>query len=96
MRQFSHLINTHLDTPTIIGGDFNDTPQSFAYQVIVENMKDCFIESGNGIGGTYVGPLPSFRIDYILHDTTLKSFNYTTLNGFGSDHKMIETIIALK
>lgn len=82
--------------PIILCGDFNDTPQSFAYNTLSENMKDCFMESGNGIGGTYTGPLPSLRIDYILHDTSMVSYNYLASRSFNSDHKMIETIIDVK
>ena len=36
--------------PIIICGDFNDTPVSYAYQQLGYNMKDAFIESGNGLG----------------------------------------------
>lgn len=79
--------------PVILCGDFNDTPQSFAYHTLQENMLDCFMESGNGFGGTYVGPLPSLRIDYIMHDKGITSYNYTATEGFGSDHKMIEAIL---
>lgn len=82
--------------PVIVCGDFNDTPQSYAYRKISENMTDCFIESGNGIGGTYTGPLPSLRIDYILHDNSMISYNYLASENFKSDHKMIETLIQIK
>ncbi len=80
----------------IVCGDFNDTPQSFAYNTLSKNMKDCFMESGNGIGGTYTGPLPSLRIDYILHDTAMVSYNYLASKSFNSDHKMLETLIEIK
>ncbi len=82
--------------PIILCGDFNDTPQSFAYNTLSENMKDCFMESGNGIGGTYTGPLPTLRIDYIFHDTSMVSYNYLASKSFSSDHKMIETVIDIK
>jgi len=82
--------------PIILCGDFNDTPQSFAYNTLSSNMKDCFMESGNGLGGTYTGPLPSLRIDYILHDASMVSYNYLASKNFNSDHKMIETIIDIK
>ena len=82
--------------PTILCGDFNDTPQSFAYNTLSQNMKDCFMESGNGLGGTYTGPLPSLRIDYILHDTSMVSYNYLASKSFSSDHKMLETLIDIK
>lgn len=80
----------------ILCGDFNDTPQSFAYQTLSLKLKDSFMESGNGLGGTYTGPLPSMRIDYILHDTSMVSYNYLTSSSFNSDHKMLETLIDVK
>lgn len=79
--------------PLIVCGDFNDTPQSYAYRTISDDLTDCFIESGNGIGGTYTGPLPSLRIDYILHDKSMNSYNYHTAEHFKSDHKILETLI---
>ncbi|MCC6722356.1 MAG: endonuclease/exonuclease/phosphatase family protein [Bacteroidia bacterium] len=83
------------NNPSIVCGDFNDTPQSYTYRIISDDMVDCFIESGNGIGGTYTGPLPSLRIDYILHDKSMNSYNYNASENFKSDHKMIETLIEL-
>lgn len=81
--------------PLIVCGDFNDTPQSYSYRTISDDLNDCFIESGNGFGGTYTGPLPSLRIDYILHDKSMNSYNYHTGENFKSDHKMVETLIKL-
>ena len=40
--------------PIIICGDFNDTPVSYAYQQLGDNMIDAFLESGNGIGKVLV------------------------------------------
>lgn len=79
--------------PIILCGDFNDTPQSFSYELISEDLKDCFMESGNGLGGTYLGPLPSLRIDYIFHDPSMVSYNYQAIKTFYSDHKRLETLI---
>lgn len=72
--------------PAIICGDFNDTPVSYAYQKVRGDLKDAFIESGQGIGNTYNGRLPSFRIDYILHDPVFSSFEFETGKEKFSDH----------
>lgn len=82
--------------PTLICGDFNDTPFSYAYGEMVEGMVDAFCKSGNGIGGTYIGSLPSFRIDYILHSTDIHSYDFTTHDVELSDHKPISCKIQLK
>jgi endonuclease/exonuclease/phosphatase family metal-dependent hydrolase len=72
--------------PVIVCGDFNDTPASYAYQKVRGNLKDSFVSSGEGIGQTYIGKLPSFRIDYILHSNEFLSYNFQTYDVQYSDH----------
>lgn len=72
--------------PVILCGDFNDTPASYSYKTLGENLNDAFVESGKGIGRTYVGKLPSFRIDYIFHSEVFTSYNFETPNFRHSDH----------
>jgi endonuclease/exonuclease/phosphatase family metal-dependent hydrolase len=72
--------------PVILCGDFNDTPTSFAYKQLSEKLNDAFVQSGKGFGQTYVGKLPSFRIDYILHGNDFDSYNFETLDFEYSDH----------
>lgn len=72
--------------PVIVCGDFNDTPSSYAYQKVRGKLKDSFINSGEGIGQTYFGKLPSFRIDYILHSSEFQSYNFRTYDVQYSDH----------
>jgi len=79
----------------ILCGDFNDSPTSYSYLTIRGNMKDAFRESGRGMSRTYIGKMPSFRIDYILHDNTWKSYNYQTNILNFSDHKMVSCTIVL-
>jgi endonuclease/exonuclease/phosphatase family metal-dependent hydrolase len=80
----------------IVMGDFNDSPLSYAYRTVKGKLKDSFIQSGSGFGRTYVGTMPSFRIDYIFHDPTFKSYNYYAKAFEFSDHKMISCSIKLK
>lgn len=72
--------------PVIVCGDFNDTPGSYTYHTISENLKDAFVESGNGFGRSYTGKFPSFRIDYILHSPQFKSYDFVTIREELSDH----------
>jgi endonuclease/exonuclease/phosphatase family metal-dependent hydrolase len=81
--------------PVIVCGDFNDTPSSYTYHHLSENLLDAFKESGHGVGMTYAGSLPSFRIDYILHDLVFESINFETLKINYSDHYPITTGIVL-
>jgi endonuclease/exonuclease/phosphatase family metal-dependent hydrolase len=72
--------------PVIVCGDFNDTPCSYTYRKVLDDMKDAFVESGFGISNTYNGILPSFRIDYIFHSSQYNSYNYIRDRVIYSDH----------
>ena len=67
-------------------GDLNDTPISYAYQVVKGSMADAFAESGNGIGITYNHNLFWFRIDHIFHSSNIKAYNATVDHLSDSDH----------
>jgi len=93
------LVAAHIQSsphPVIVCGDFNDPPVSYTYQKISQNLKDAFKISGNGLGRTYNGKFPSFRIDYILHSESLKSTNFQTLPDDFSDHFPISCEMQLK
>lgn len=82
--------------PMIICGDFNDTPVSYTYRMLSENMNDAFRESGSGFGKTFVNPLPIPRIDYIFHSPALQSWEFNTILTTGmSDHYPICCKIAV-
>ncbi|HVA99375.1 MAG TPA: endonuclease/exonuclease/phosphatase family protein [Bacteroidia bacterium] len=72
--------------PIIICGDFNDTPASYAYHTISNNLQDAFKESGNGFGRTYDGSFPSFRIDYIMHSKSMTATDFHIIHKNYSDH----------
>jgi endonuclease/exonuclease/phosphatase family metal-dependent hydrolase len=74
------------DHPTVICGDFNDVPQSYAYTQLKANLKDAFAESGSGLGTTYNGRIPFLRIDYVLYNEKLKISTCTKLRIDFSDH----------
>ncbi|HEY4799161.1 MAG TPA: endonuclease/exonuclease/phosphatase family protein [Bacteroidia bacterium] len=82
--------------PVIICGDFNDTPFSYTYHEFAEKYSDAFMESGSGIGNTYVGNMPSYRIDYIFHSSQFTSENFKVLPDELSDHYAIATVIGKK
>ncbi len=96
-KQVNEII-AHIDQspyPVIFCGDLNDTPVSYSYGQLSKNLEDAFRESGWGIGNTYIGKFPSFRIDYILYDKSLRSDSYQTHEEEISDHHAISSRIYL-
>lgn len=77
--------------PVIICGDFNDTPQSYAYNTIYSGLYDSFVESGKGFGKSYNKAFFPLRIDYILYDKNFVAKNYQTDHLPYSDHFPITT-----
>ena len=75
--------------PVIFCADLNDTPVSYCYRQFNELLDDAFVQSGNGIGQTYIGKVPSNRIDYIFYDDQFESANFQTHQTNLSDHKPI-------
>ncbi|NQU88359.1 MAG: endonuclease/exonuclease/phosphatase family protein [Mariniphaga sp.] len=82
--------------PVLVCGDFNDTPFSYTYHKVKGDLKDAFVESGSGTGQTYVGKLPSYRIDFILHSQDYNSFNFKEENIHYSDHLPVSCILEKK
>ncbi len=72
--------------PVIIAGDLNETPVSFTYHSLRRNLQDAFVISGSGIGATYISQIPFLRIDYLLHDKLLGSFQFRKIPVVLSDH----------
>lgn len=72
--------------PVIICGDFNDTPISYAYHKLLGDNNDAYREAGGGLGSTYRGKMPNYRIDYIFHSPAFKAYDYNTRKVAFSDH----------
>ncbi len=72
--------------PAIVCGDFNDSPISYNYNQMRRNLNDAFVQAGSGVGYTYQGLFPSFRIDYILYSPTFKATSYQSPKVNYSDH----------
>lgn len=81
--------------PVILCGDLNDTPISYAYRKLADKLDDCFLETGNGWGGTYQPAHNLFRIDYTLCDPELNTSSYHLYSNRWSDHRIQYTNIQL-
>ncbi len=87
--------------PTILCVDLNDVPLSYAYRQISAILYDAFVQSGNGVDGTYIGDnffnriFPVNRIDYIFTDNQFKVANFQTHTEDLSDHRAVTVEVEL-
>ena len=75
--------------PVVLCGDFNDTPVSYTYSQLTSSLHDSFRAGDVGVGSTYAGEFPAFRIDYIMHGDSLNACSYRRLPPMISDHRAI-------
>lgn len=83
----SNLRSGHVDTvrtvigatpyPHIVCGDFNDTPMSYVYRHMSENLNDAFVEKGRGYGYTFRPLHGMLRIDYVLYSDEMECMSYS-------------------
>jgi endonuclease/exonuclease/phosphatase family metal-dependent hydrolase len=83
------------DQPYIVVGDFNDTPLSYSFNMISQDMKNSFREKGRGWGTTYNGEFPNFQIDFILVRPDIQVHRYQIIKRKVSDHYPIWVDLSL-
>lgn len=75
----------------IVCGDFNDTPLSYVYNTLSDNLNDAFVEAGSGAGCTFRPMHHVLRIDYILYSDGIEIHSYKSDHAATmSDHLPIE------
>lgn len=81
---------------SIVAGDLNDVPGSYAYTRVRGAHKDAFLEKGAGLGSTFTSSsslllqlLPTLRIDYIFHPASFRTIQFTTGGKKISDHSFL-------
>jgi endonuclease/exonuclease/phosphatase family metal-dependent hydrolase len=82
--------------PVVVAGDFNDSPASYTYRTVKGKLKDAFVQSGRGIGNTYLGNLPKIRIDYVLLDPLFNCRQHQVLPYRYSDHYPVKAVFYLR
>ncbi|MFI3302439.1 MAG: endonuclease/exonuclease/phosphatase family protein [Rikenellaceae bacterium] len=82
----------------VVCGDFNDTPMSYTYRAMAQDLNDSFSESGVGFPYTYRGFMNMLRIDYILacDDIEFKSYMVDTGIDISDHHPVISRFSILK
>lgn len=86
------LVN--LNIPYVLGGDFNDVPQSYLYHQVTQRHTDSF-RTHRGLSTTYGGVIPFLRIDYLFASPSLLPLSYKRDKVFFSDHYPIISTFAL-
>ncbi|MAP53378.1 endonuclease/exonuclease/phosphatase family protein [Altibacter sp.] len=79
--------------PVIICGDFNNTPFSYVYRKLQEEMTDAFVERGRGIGTTFKFDGYPMRIDYILASDRFDVLQFKTIKKSFSDHYPVKATL---
>lgn len=76
----------HSPYPVIVCGDFNDVPNSYAYETIGSGLQNAFVEKGAGIARTFSTISPTLRIDNIFTDKNFKILQFIRVKKLLSDH----------
>lgn len=82
--------------PVIFAGDFNNTPFSYVYRRLQEDMQDGFLERGSGLGTTFTFDSYPMRIDYIMADEHFDFIKFKTLSESFSDHYPVTATLGWK
>jgi len=82
--------------PVVVCGDFNDVPNSYAYNTIGKGLKNAFAEKGAGIGRTFYGISPTLRIDNIFADSRFTVEQFIRVKKKLSDHFPLITDLYFK
>lgn len=72
--------------PTILCGDYNNTPYSYTYHQLTKNYNDAYLVRGNGLGTTFKFDGYPMRIDYIMTSEALDVVTFETTQESFSDH----------
>jgi endonuclease/exonuclease/phosphatase family metal-dependent hydrolase len=72
--------------PVVVCGDFNDVPNSYAYETIGKGLQNAFEKKGAGLGRTFSDIAPTLRIDNIFVDERYQVNQYARIKKKLSDH----------
>jgi len=76
----------HSPYPVIVCGDFNDVPNSYAYETIGNGLQNAFVAKGAGIARTFSTISPTLRIDNIFADKSFTITQFYRIKKLLSDH----------
>lgn len=80
-------VREHAGYPIVVCGDFNDNPLSYSRYAMSKVLKDCYVETGRGIGLSFNQRAFLFRIDHVFCSENIQPFNCKVDNNMdASDH----------
>ncbi len=85
----NYILMSDNSFPTLLCGDFNDTPYTYTYNRISYFLNDGFKSAGHGYMSTYNGMGNLLRIDYIFHSSNIIGLDYYTEGHNNSDHNPV-------
>lgn len=86
----ANFIERHKEEDIILGGDFNDTPVSYAHGQLTEYLSDAFRSTGNGLGRTFNKNAMIVRIDHLFCSDAFEPYSFYVDNSVGiSDHNPV-------
>lgn len=74
--------------PSIVCGDFNDTPISYTVRRVGRVVDDVFREVGRGYSHTYRGFFNMLRIDYVFCSSEFEPIAYEVVDTWGLESKI--------
>ncbi|MDP8244494.1 MAG: endonuclease/exonuclease/phosphatase family protein [Candidatus Hinthialibacter antarcticus] len=86
VKEILQFADEHSDTPIILCGDFNDTPNSEVHLRLKERFSDAWESGGEGPEFTYSSTKPTKRIDFIFVSDTVRVNKAKVLETEASDH----------
>lgn len=95
----AQLVKAHIARckySVILGGDFNETPMSYTYQIMQEDLHDHF-KTSTGYGATFPESFPLVRIDFIMSSKNIECNRFEILRNISlSDHLPVLSTIDIK
>lgn len=87
IRAVLDYVQAHKGYPVLVCGDFNDSPISYSRHVMAQQLTDCYVATGRGVGLSYNQKAFSLRIDHLFCSQDVQPYN-CKINGEmdASDH----------
>ncbi len=96
--QIKEIMKQYPGLPVILGGDFNDFPDTPVHAAMAEALADTWDLIGHGTGSTFPSDRPNRRIDYIWisPDKSVVPVRAWVPNTQASDHRPLVADFLLK